>query len=322
MGWYRKKKLGKYVGVEIRDDGIAVVSICSHAGYHYLQTADFLPANHAISYDDTALRNLIKQRGLQRYACNVVVPSNQYQLLLIEAPDVPESEMSEALRWKIKDLVNIPLEDLEVSFFFLPSDGTLSRKRMAYAIVASRQDLKAIVRLIKSVDLRLESIDIGELAMRNLAVTLVQPESKERVTERGVAIVRLLEGQATISLFKQGNLYLSRQFDLPYSAGLLDALPVDALALEVQRSLDYYERQMGQAAPTAVYICGDGLEEQKITDSFEALLTSQVKYLDAEGILATDHSDDQPAINTLVYQSCVGAIGASLRRREVNHAAG
>ncbi len=318
MGWYRKKKLGKYVGIEIRDDGIAVVSIRPRAGHHSLQSADFLQANHAVGYDDIALSNLIKQKGLQHYACNVVLPSSQYQLLLVEAPDVPENEMSEALRWKVKDLVNIAIDDLEVTFFFLPSDGTLSRKKMAYVIAANRQDLKAVVRLIKNADLRLESIDIGELVMRNLAVLIAQPDN----AERGIAIVRLLEGQATISVFKQGNLYLSRQFDLSYSAGLLDDLPADALALEVQRSLDYYERQMGQAVPTAVYICGDGLEEQKISDSFQDLLTAQVKYLDAGGVLAADQDGAHQAVDALVCQSCVGAIGASLRRREVSHAAG
>ena len=140
--------------------------------------------------------------------------------------------------------------------------------------------------------------------MRNLATSLIDPAFEGR----GVAIARLRQGRGGVSLFKKGDLYLSRQFDLDYQAGLLDDLPEDILALELQRSLDYYERQMGQAVPSVVYICGDGVTEDKISDKLRSNLASSIQYLDIGAIFGLPSDSDDVEI-----QQCLGAIGGSLR---------
>ena len=309
--WPRKKTANEYVGLELRDDGVAIVHRQAADYGSLLKHVDFLPAEITTSREKI-LGDYVKSQGLQHLPCNVVLSQGQYQLLLVDAPDVPDDEMRSALRWKIKDLVSMSLDDAAIEFFRLPEDGAHSRKKMVYVVIAEMERLRSIVGLIKDVDLALESIDINELVMRNLASSLIDPQ----FDGRGVAIARLRQGRGSVSLFKKGSLYLSRQFDLEYQAGLLEDLPEDILALELQRSLDYYERQMGQAAPGVVYICGDGVTEDKVTDSLRASLASSIQYMDVSAVFSM--ADD---VDGLVLQQCLGAIGGSLRAEQETHAA-
>lgn len=301
--WRKNSQADQSIGIEFREDGIAVAHRQATDYGNLLKHVDFLPAN-IDSSNIKLLSDYIKHNHLQKLPCNVVLPQGQYQLLLVDAPDVPAEEVRSALKWKIKDLISTPVDEAGIEYFYLPEDGAHSRKKMIYVVVSELSRLKNIVELIKAVDLKLESIDINELVMRNLATSLIDPSFEGR----GVAIARLRQGRGSVSLFKKGNLYLSRQFDLDYQAGLLDDLPEDILALELQRSLDYYERQMGQAAPGVVYVCGDGVVEDKISDTLRSTLVSSIQYLDISAIFGLP--DDS---NDIEVQQCLGAIGGSLR---------
>ncbi len=310
--WPLKPKADEFVGIELRDDGIAIAHRQNIDQNHVLKHVDFLPAGIESSLEKL-LASYVKQNNLQKLPCNVVLPQGHYQLLLVDAPEVPDAEMRSALRWKIKDLISTPLEECIIDFFRLPEDGAHSRKKMVYAVIVDTLRLKTIIQMIKKSDLHLKSIDISDLVMRNLATNLIDPKFEGR----GVAVARLRQGRGGVGLFKHGNLYLSRQFDLDYNAGLLEDLPADILALELQRSLDYYERQMGQAAPGVVYICGDGVTEDKITPSLRASLASSIQYLDVGAVFGLPVD-----VDFLVLQKCLGAIGGSLRMEFDKHAAG
>lgn len=175
---------------------------------------------------------------------------------------------------------------------------------MIYAVAAQRKHIEAIRAQSRAARLKLSSIDIGELALRNIALLLP-------ADERGLAIVRIQQGQGSLVLIRQGQLYLSRQFELPYQAGVDESLPEDNLILELQRSLDYYERQMAQAPPARILLCGDNIRPEKITDSIRSSLPAQVECLQLATLLQADESFDEALL-----QRCVGAIGAALRKEE------
>lgn len=303
LKWPSKQKSTGYVGIEMRDDGIAIAHRQNADYGHLLRHVDFLEAD-LNSTTQQMLSDYLKSRNIGKLPCVVVLPQGQYQLLLVDAPEVPEDEMRQALRWKIKDLISLPLEEVAIEYFHLPQDGANARKKMVYVVISELNRLKTIVELFKNTELQLKAIDINDLVMRNLATNLIDPQFEGR----GVAIARLRQGRGSVSLFKKGNLYLSRQFDLDYQAGLLEDLPIDILALELQRSLDYYERQMGQAAPGVVYICGDGVTEDKITADLRASLASSIQFLDLSAVFTLPESCD-----VMSAQRCLGAIGGSLR---------
>lgn len=293
------------VGVEFCPTGVAFAHIQRPATQQpRLVHCDFLSLEPGLDPAELLRTRLVKL-GLQRIPCYVVMSSGSYQLLLGEAPKVPAEELAEALRWRVKDLVQFPIADAIVDAFLLPEDSVRGTSRMAYAVVAQRKNIETLVSYATAANLELEAIDIPELALRNLAQTCCD-------TKRGIALVKLVQGGGSLQIIRDGNLYLSRQFSLSYNAGLLDDLPADALVLELQRSLDYFERQMRQTPPSHIYLCGENVTPDKLTDQIRSSLTVAIHILDLPNGLQIDESVPEHSLSL-----CLTALGVALREDSV-----
>ncbi len=291
------------VGIEIISGGLA---IAAKGCLGKAEDIDVLGLLKPESEQDSLLHELAHfthKHRIGRRPCHLVLHPQDYQLLLVEAPEVPDEALREAVRWRIKDLVTIPADKAVVDVFKLPADASKPAQKMLYAVVSELGRVQELIGLVKASGLTLASIDIGEMAMRNVSL-LVSGAAQER----GVGIARIVEGGGVVSLYRRGNLYLSRQFQLQYRAGLLDDLPVDTLALEVQRSLDYYERQMGLAPPTALYLCGENVSRDKITPELTRSINVPAKYLDIGASLSFAGDIDDG-----MTQVCMGALGGVYR---------
>ena len=296
------------IGVDFSTAGVAFAHIQRPATQQpYLVNCDYLPAESGIDVADLLRARLLKL-GLTGVACNLVMAPGSYQLILGEAPKVPSEELAEALRWRIKDLVQFPISEAVVDGFLLPEDSARGTSRMAYAVATQRKNIESLVANTKTTGLELKTIDIPELVLRNLAEACCD-------TKRGVAIVKLHQGGGSLQIIRDGNLYLSRQFSLSYNAGLLDDLPGDALVLELQRSLDYFERQMRQVPPSHIYLCGENVTADKLTPEIRNALAVTIHVLDINtGVQIAD------AIPEHILSLSLHAIGAALRQDQVGQA--
>lgn len=306
MKWFgAKARQNEVVGVEFAADGIAFAHIRRPATQQpLLVNCEFLPTD-ASANSLELLRARLAKLGLQKAPCNFVIANGQYQLLLGEAPKVPPEELAEALRWRVKDLIQFPVADAIIDAFLLPEDSARGTSRMAYAVVAQRNNVAQLVANAKAANAELNAIDIPELALRNLAQTCCD-------TKRGVALVKLSQGGGSLQIIRDGNLYLSRQFSLAYNGGLLDDLPGDALVLELQRSLDYFERQLRQSPPSHVFLCGENVTADKLTPEIRngLAVTIDVLKLDAGIQIAEDVAEHNLSL-------CLLALGAALREDAV-----
>lgn len=292
------------VGLELQADGLAVAVKGIKDQLPNISRLAFLPGA-----DDkqrfTQLHDYVQQNKLKNKPCNLVLPQSQYQLYLLEAPDVPAAELSNAMKWRLKDLVSQPLDQLAIDVFHVPNDSARGNRKMIYVVVVSKLYLQELIEQIAWCGLKLLAIDIAELALRNLAINLVEPQ----FDQRGVAIARLRQGAGTVSIYRAGNMYLSRHFDLSYGGGLLDDLPTETLALELQRSVDYYERQMGQLSPAVIYIGGENIADEKLTSSLRKILSVPLQFLDFTGAVKFESEFDNG-----IMQIGLGALGAAMRR--------
>lgn len=311
------------VGIEFLDDGIVVTARGAGKNADSLSCAEFLSVDMesdntpssaskgvlAAPIAKSLLKSFVEKYKFEKRLCHVVLKPADYQLLLVDAPDVPDEEMREAIRWRIKDLISIPLPNAAIDIFNLPDDANRAGKRMLYVVVVDLAIVHHIMDVVKHAGLKLSSIDISELAMRNL--TLFSEE------ERAIAIARIREGGGSVSIFRHGDLYLSRQFQLNYNAGLLDDLPDDVLALEIQRSLDYFERQMGQAPPAYIYMCGTNVSDDKITQNLRRGLNIPIKFFDLmQALSLNEDNQKQSMFDEGMLQLTIAALGA-LYRKEV-----
>ena len=157
------------------------------------------------------LQNYVQENGVKGAHTCLVLDDKDYQLLVVEAPNVAEDEMSEAVKWKIKDLVPHELSDIIVDVF-LQEDGFSSNKKMANAVVVVKELIAAKTAFVESLGLRLKAIDIPELAYRNYL------EHHGR-NEESIAMVTLKKESGKLSVIHNNQVCFTVPFLLTMEVG-------------------------------------------------------------------------------------------------------
>jgi len=253
----------------------------------------------SMGYADGALRKLLRDFDLGTAPVSAVIGADDYQLAQIPAPDVPEAEMRDAARWRMREVIDFALDDSTIDVFDVPDRRDRTAKRNLFA-VATRGDVpQFIAGSLQRLTHHLDVIDIPELCQRNLCTLLPQDA-------KGLAFVMLREDHAQLVLVRQGRLFVTRRFD--FEAGRGGQLNAGALALELQRSLDYYETHFDQAAITDLLVAPADALSPGLTDEISSLTGLRVHPLALHQHLELDEGTRIPEgwLPTI-------AIGAALR---------
>lgn len=188
-----------------------------------------------------ALSRLAQSRGLKRYRCAALLGEAEYRLVQVEAPAVPPEERLQALRWRLKDVVDFPLDGAAIAVADIPVEG--GRQASVFAVIAPKAVVGERMALFHESKVPLEAIDIPEMAVRNVAALFEE-------ANRGLAFLALTQGDGLLTITYHGELFLSRRIEVS-SAALAEADPdrrlqmLERLALELQRTLDNFDRQYG-----------------------------------------------------------------------------
>lgn len=188
------------------------------------------------------LERVAKELGAERHQCLTILAPAEYQLLLVDAPNVPANELKTAVRWRIKDMIDYHLEDATIDVLDIPVDPSREgRAHSMYAVAARNDVIQGCIGRFTSAHIPLSVIDIAETAQRNIAA-LFEP------AERGVAFLYLGPSNALLTVNFRGELYLARRIDvgteqiLNLHRGGSDEL-LSRILLELQRSFDHLDRQ-------------------------------------------------------------------------------
>ncbi|WP_235937588.1 biogenesis protein MshI [Marinobacter caseinilyticus] len=195
------------------------------------------------------LADLVAQQGWTGAPTTVVLPLDQYSVFQLERPDgLSDHDLADALRWKLKDLLDYSPSNAVCDVFDFPHDASRGRGHLVNVVSARKTLAKELVALVSDAGLELKRVDVAELALRNFAAQM-------DTSGRGMALVHLRDGYGQMVICKGPVLYLSRRLDVS-AEDLRDAgrqeSAVQSLALEMQRSLDYFESQLGQVPPRSV----------------------------------------------------------------------
>ncbi|MFT5419334.1 MAG: MSHA biogenesis protein MshI [Candidatus Endobugula sp.] len=302
FNFFRKNKTPVVVGIQLSRDYISILVLdCQFA--ETPKIIDYM--NYSVGKETSAeklvfrIKEYLEEHHLSDAKCCLVLDDQDYQLLVVDPPNVPESEMAEAVKWKIKDLIQYPIAEAVVDVF-LQSDINSPEKYIANVIVANKEIVDRKAGFIRSVGLCLVAIDIPELCYRNYF-------ERSLYQEKNIALVSIKENYGKIIVIKKSCVYFSRSFSLPYKGGLLDEIPESEVVLELQRSLDYYERQLKQVMPTTAIFFGENVIEDKITEVTRDNLNQEVFVGQVEGFDFTEEDNMASARVMATY-------GASLRR--------
>ncbi|MBU1655457.1 MAG: hypothetical protein KJ558_11640 [Gammaproteobacteria bacterium] len=188
-----------------------------------------------------ALAQLVRQQRLKGVPAVVALEPDDYSLFQIEAPEAPPEEMPLAIRWRVKDMLDYHVDDARLDFFMLPQGRRPGMPRLMYVVAARAAGLKPLADRVIDSGLDLQALDICELALRNLFVTADREPPPQVLLFLGPRF-------SLIEIFRGGVLYLSRRIkllsvDLTPNQGELPTDPMEAIVLEIQRSMDYCENQ-------------------------------------------------------------------------------
>jgi MSHA biogenesis protein MshI len=290
------------MGLQLSEDNLSLL-VLNHNNDNEPVIKDYI--NHVINSSNPldkikqSVKEYVDSNNLAAANCCLVLDDGDYQLLTIEAPPVPEDEMAEAVKWKVKDLLQFPVNEAVIDVF-LQEDSQVDGKYIANVVVAHKQLIDKKKHYVESFGLHLGAIDIPELAYRNYI------ESSEH-SEKNIALVLIKKDSGKLVVVRNSCVYFSRNFSIPYKGGLFDDLPENEIVLELQRSLDYYERQLKHAIPTDIVFIGENVVEEKITSITKDNLNQNVFVENVSGYTFSDE-------DSLSTSSVIASYGAALRQ--------
>jgi MSHA biogenesis protein MshI len=240
-----------------------------------------------------ATQLMLQSTPRRKSAVSMVLDAADYQLLLTESLDLPPDELRAAIRWKIRDQIAFPAEEAVIDTFQLPAvRGASSMLQVVVTPPASIAELETIVR---DTSRELDVIDIPELALRNL-MTLMPQDST------GCLFVML--GRATVYILISclGTLHVVRRIDAALGA---DA---DMLALDIQRSMQYYESQFDRAPINEIVLGPDNEQARAMAPRLAEACGVGCEVIDVRRLLECD-----AAVTAIDQPETLLAVAAALR---------
>jgi MSHA biogenesis protein MshI len=265
-------------------------------------------AVHSCQGDMSArIKTTLDKLGASRAALCAVVDGADYQVVQVEAPDVLPAEMRAAIRWRLNDALSFKVEEAAVDVFEIPEPVRRTQTRMLFAVAARTAAVERISNTLSPAAKGFRAIDIPELCLRNLTALLPQDS-------KGVAMLALNETYAHLVTTRQGVMYLTRRIDTtrrfdPHATQRdVNEPDAAALALELQRSLDYYESHYDQTPISELVVAPCGERAQRLAAALKDETSLRVSILDVRELFNVRKSGE-----LVTDWATLMALGAALR---------
>lgn len=246
--------------------------------------------------------------NLTGYQFSTLLLSHEYQLLSVDALNVPDEELKSAIRWRVKDTLGYPADDATLDVLKIPAGNAgLAQAKSLYVVAAKSTLIKQKISLFEKAGLKLNTIDIPEMAQRNIA-KLFEKEG------RSLAFLAFDETGGLLTFTGEGELYLARRIEI--SMGQLQDADEklrqqshDRLELELQRSMDAFDRNFNHLAVSHLIVAAHG--EAGLIERLRENLYVPVERLDLSMVLdlsgVPELSSEEAQIDAFY------ALGAALR---------
>ncbi len=353
FNWFHKKKNTKgLIGVDVQADQLAIAHILfatkkedkptlKQCVYKELSSTD-------VKESSETLLKMVQSFPATQFSCNSVIDKNHYELLLIPPPNVEPGELRQSVKWLIKDKLAYHVDDAIIDVFEIPGQQS-SRAKLIYVVAAQKREIELRAKQLKNSGLDIASVDIYELAQRNIAKLFEQDKD-------GIVMLRLHEQSSLLTITCNGVLYLTRTIDfgaqhikaiLPLSftdsassdtesaaedsnkeielflddenddkekhpASILNdqaKLILDDVILEIQRSLDYYVSHFNQRQVKKIVFSPMDQEIPGAIEYVNEMLGIEAEFLDFNHYLNVSKP-----LSREIQVHCFEAIGLALRQ--------
>lgn len=241
MAWFSKKKARPgWMAISTDTDAIRIAHVeRPEQGKPRVARWGIVAQNEENSAD---LQQAAEEYELERYRCATLLHPAEYQLLMVDAPNVPREELKAAIRWRVKDLLEYHIDDATMDVLDIPlDDAAPAKSHYMYAVAARNDVVQGQIAQFERAKIALQVIDIPETAQRNIAHLY-------ETAHRGVGMLTFDQAGGLFTLSFEGELYLARRLDVtwPQLVAARDDQRqpyFERISVELQRSLDHFERQ-------------------------------------------------------------------------------
>lgn len=302
MKWLKRShhppntRIGIYLGQQI----YALIATADRTDTPYRQTF----SAHDLDVAAAELASLCREKRWRGLFCDLVLGSEFVKLQQTDSPKVPENERNQALMWSLRDMMEFPVNEALLQSFTLPPAVQRGGDRV-YAAFCHKPKIQQLIQPILQAGLQIASIDIPELTLGN-ALRLQDPLPATS------AILFDNNRGAVLYLYYNDDLVLSRQLAgvATLSSWSADELKnSDTFLLEVQRTLDFFERQIARRPVQQLFLPALNLFSNDIVQLLKNNLNVSVSALPMQD------DDIAPA-----HRMATTLATAATLRREVDHA--
>lgn len=279
MGLFSAAQKDSQVGVDFLPHGVAVAQVqTGKKNPGRILRSEFVAADGQQAQVD-ALKSWVHSNSLQKTPCVCLVANDDCDVYQVERPEVEDSEMIQAVSWKIKDLINYDVSHAVVDSYPMPVSSRNNQPQVG--VVAAREAvIRNYVDSIKTTAMSLNALDIHELVRTNLQVV-------RQSAEQSLALLTLTPESGLLSVYHDTDLYVSREFMIGIDQLSLatsdDENVFDALLLELQRSLDYFESYYGMGSVTNLRVFPQVKATEKMAMYLQNLTNFDIEFITFAG---------------------------------------
>ena len=291
---FQKTNNRAQAGIAILSDKVQLVKLSpAEKGYkcHFFKEVE-LPAEDQLPQ---VLARLIREHDLVAAKTNIVIPANRIQSTQIESSELPEGDVQTALPWKVKELINIPPQDMVCDYIDMPLQPT-GQGAKTQVLATSRGYLEAIINPFHEANAEIGAITTEQFAYAKLQTT-------EDAAQ--LVFIQNKKADAVLLIVKNQEICFARK--IRNSAVILEMTPEqlemggsDSIAIEIQRSIDYFESQLKQPPIKNALL-------SMLGDNTETLITALNQVLPVRTKLITIDDVEVPPGLDIRYMAALGA---------------
>ena len=176
--WHKAKKKDGWLAVSAGAAGVTAAVVRRSAGTAAAKDdpkAEARPAVLAAAHHPGVraeaaglLARVGRELDAAGHRCSSVLVPGEYQLLALEAPNVPAAELKTAVGWRLKDMIDFPVPEATIDVLDIPvAPNGPAHNHQVFAVAARNGIIEALQNLYTEAKVDLGAIDIPETAQRD-----------------------------------------------------------------------------------------------------------------------------------------------------------
>ena len=337
------------IGIDIGSSSVKLVQLKELKGAFTLQNVGILPLPLEAIVDNTlmdsssiveAIKKLIKSLNIRVKEAACSVSGNSVIIRKISLPAMPPEELEDQIHWEAEQYIPFDINDVNIDFQILASDQNDPSKMEVLLVASKKEIINDYLAVFNEAGINLAVVDVDSFAIQN-AFELNYDIGSENVVALiniGASIMNLNIVKNDVSLFTRdvqmgGNLYteeIQKQFGvsseeaekMKISEASSDQSKLketisrvnETLAMEMRRSLDFYNTTAGEGKINNVYMSGGGAKTPMLVEAVQQRLGLPVEILNPFLNVKINEKEFDPEYLNEIGPLVTVAVGLATRR--------